>query len=417
MTGVYAGVAALLAVALLAVATPVRAGECQPGLSGNDWTCINSGTLNDWLGVDSVPGTQTVMVINEVTGIVNGPAANTAIRASGANGGSGNMTAINRGTVNSLWLGITTWSDSGNATVINSGTVTTLVSLSDGLTAHSNSGSATVINSGTVNATDDGISASSNSGTATVINSGTVTAVYNGVQVGANTPFSTVINSGSLTTTHASRNAILGGIHSDLVINSGELNAPNSGLAIDTRAGDDTVIIEGGSVDGLIDGGDDTDSLAFSIVHGAEGFDRVVAALAAADPAGGSITINGETYTWSNFESLQNLLRMAMIGDGRANAFDFTANAALYCAGGGAQVYRIHEDGQGEWAYDVPDGLAAAALGQAIASGQHVLVTERLGVQLWALGETDAYGGAQFQLMGPGGYVYIFPANTCGLAD
>ncbi len=458
--GVPAAALVLLGVVLLAVATPARAIECQPGLSGNDWTCENSETVNESVGAEAT-GTGTVTVINYATGQVNdavthglqassvdgdvsvtnsgavnagdhGLHASSSVdgdvsvtnsgtveagnRGINASSGDGDVSVTNSGTVNAGDRGLRASSGDGDVTVTNSGTVE---AGDKGINASSLDGDVTVINSGTVNAGDDGINAGSSGGTVTVINSGTVTNYADGIQAYSSSGSAvTVINSGSVTITSASSTdaAIWGGDSDDLVINSGDLSAPNSGLAISTVGGNDTVIIEGGSVDGLIDGGDDTDSLAFSIVHGAEGFDRVVAALAAADPAGGSITINGQTYTWQNFESLQNLLRMAMIRDGRANAFDFTANAALYCAGGGAQVYRIHEDGQGEWAYDVPEGLAAAALGQAIASGQHVLVIERLGVQLWALAETDAYGVKQFQLMGPEGYVYIFPANTCGLA-
>ena len=139
--------------------------------------------------------------------------------------------------------------------------------------------------------------------------------------------------------------------------------------------------------------------------------------MAGADPAGGTITFRGHTYTYANFEELLSLLELAMLHDGRINPFDFAASATLYCAGGGAQFYRIHADGQGEWAYNVTDAQVQAALAQALATGSHILIADGLGVQLWALADLSAEGAEQLQLMGPDGYLIILPANTCGFTD
>ncbi|MBN2470059.1 MAG: hypothetical protein JXN59_04970, partial [Anaerolineae bacterium] len=67
--------------------------------------------------------------------------------------------------------------------------------------------------------------------------------------------------------------------------------------------------------------------------------------------------------------------------------------------------------------YNAADGQVQAALAEAQAAGAHVLIAERLGVQLWALATPSAEGAPQLQLMGPGGYTFIFPANTCGFTD
>lgn len=65
--------------------------------------------------------------------------------------------------------------------------------------------------------------------------------------------------------------------------------------------GNDTVILGAGAdVAGLIDGEDGSDVLQFTFLS--------QDALTGLDPAGGSLTYNGHTYTWANFEQLVGLL-------------------------------------------------------------------------------------------------------------
>jgi hypothetical protein len=80
-------------------------------------------------------------------------------------------------------------------------------------------------------------------------------------------------------------------------------------VAINLDSGDDQLTLGDGAViqgnvEGLIEGGDDTDTLIFAMTVPEGDLAAVQAAIAAANPAGDSLTINGETYTWQNFESL-----------------------------------------------------------------------------------------------------------------
>lgn len=72
--------------------------------------------------------------------------------------------------------------------------------------------------------------------------------------------------------------------------------------AFEDEGGDDTVIVgEDASIEGTIDGGDGTDTLVLKNVYQDK--------LDALDPNDGTITKNGQTYTWLNFEFLVGKLR------------------------------------------------------------------------------------------------------------
>ena len=100
----------------------------------------------------------------------------------------------------------------------------------------------------------------------------------------------------------------LGG--NDRIIISGTVNASvfgdsgNSGFG-----GDDYVELQNGAtIGGRIEGreGNDTLAFAFSGISQPER-DALAAAIAAASPASGSLTLRGHTYTWVDFEQLLNL--------------------------------------------------------------------------------------------------------------
>jgi hypothetical protein len=82
-------------------------------------------------------------------------------------------------------------------------------------------------------------------------------------------------------------------------------------VAVQLDTGDDQLTLGNGAViqgnqNGLIDGGDHNkgDTLTFDMTVPAGDLAALQAAIAGANPAGDSITINGETYTWINFEEL-----------------------------------------------------------------------------------------------------------------
>ena len=202
----------------------------------------------------------------------------------------------------------------------------------------------------------------------------------------------------------------------DRVYTAGDIYVPN-GRAIWTYDGDDIVGIDNAVITGLMDGGDhdEGDTLIFRMDISPEDWANLDGLLATL-PQAGSMMLNGHLYTWTDFENLEMIFTLAQIRDGRINPLDRAASSTGWCAGGGAQFYAIQADGDGEWAFNVTDAQVQQALADAFASGQHVLIGERLGVQLWALADLSAEGAQQLQIMGPD-YMHIFPANTCGFTD
>jgi hypothetical protein len=114
----------------------------------------------------------------------------------------------------------------------------------------------------------------------------------------------------------------------DTIIINGYVGGDVYGDFVDVNGGDDFIVINGtvsGDVlgdDAFGVGGNDTITLGVAasvggIIDGEDGFDTLVFAaftqsqLAGLDPAGGSISFGGHTYTWQNFEQLIGLLREA----------------------------------------------------------------------------------------------------------
>lgn len=82
--------------------------------------------------------------------------------------------------------------------------------------------------------------------------------------------------------------------------------------AIEAGSGDDLVEIgDNATINGLIDGGSGNDTLRFSKAVPAADLAGLQSALATADPVSDSITINGETYTWEDFEIIEDNLKAA----------------------------------------------------------------------------------------------------------
>lgn len=76
--------------------------------------------------------------------------------------------------------------------------------------------------------------------------------------------------------------------------------------AIETDSGDDTVMLgTGANILGLIDGGADIDTLIFQMAVPNRQVSLICSQLQTADPAAGSIVINGLFYEWEDFEFIE----------------------------------------------------------------------------------------------------------------
>lgn len=411
----------VLALLLPALALPAYA-DCGAGTPGDD--LINCDDDPD--GVNALTGSDTVNVLpgaavggtigtldggdritNDGTISVNGSPT------SGVGTLGDNTTVTNNGTINAQGnpaFGVVTMGN--NNTVTNNGVIN--VPASDGVGVWSVGNNNTVTNNGAVSATGSDAEGIYTQGNNTVVNNGNITTTgFDAEGIAAYDGHNTVVNNGAINTSSADAQGIdtSQGGGDDTVINNGSINAANA-EAITTGAGNDTVILGGGPVNGLIDGGADIDTLGFNLEVGAEGLEAVAAQIAAANPNGGTIRINGHTYTWANFEQLLSLLRLAAFQDGRLNALDFAATVALYCVpGGGVSLYAINGQGQGEWAFLASADAIQAALAAATSGGTQMPVGEGLGVSLWALYPN------QLQAMGADGYLFTFSPAACDLGD
>lgn len=116
-----------------------------------------------------------------------------------------------------------------------------------------------------------------------------------------------VINTGTIsaTTDSAADSAVELGGGDDTLITSGDILV--SGVhryAVEGGSGQDMVIIQGGTINDIIDGGDHRDTLVFEFTGTDEEYDLFVRVLRTQDPAKGSMVWHGQKYTWRNFEKL-----------------------------------------------------------------------------------------------------------------
>lgn len=193
----------------------------------------------------------------------------------------------------------------------------------------------------------DAIDTSSSDDTITV-NGGSIYAPDRGIDGGGG-PDTITINDGSV----SGSAGIVGNTGDDrITINGGSVTAISTG--IDGGSGDDTITINGGIISGdgrAVRGGSDNDTvilagdatitgliqadgtalvgtadiLRFAMTVPADDLAALQAALLAAVPAGGSIVINSYTYSWENFETIEDNLTVEGAdadGDGISDAED-----------------------------------------------------------------------------------------------
>lgn len=169
------------------------------------------------------------------------------------------------------------------------------------------------------------------------------------------------------------------------------------GGTVDGGVGDDKITLNknanGGADNNLaVNGGDGNDTLTFAFTITSEDDYNALASLISANTSSGSITINGQTITWSNFEQLINAL-IANFGvgsrvtfkDNRINQSDAGASALAYCTGSGVQVLGVNPTtAQGSEAFTVTTAQIQAALAEAKSTASNVEITTAAGITLAA---------------------------------
>lgn len=188
---------------------------------------------------------------------------------------------------------------------INGGTVTGLNDCVDG----GEGDDVLVINSGICTSTDgDGLRGAEDADRIEM-HGGTMTVADDGLE-GDDGNDVIIMTGGTLVVTGTEENNY--GIGADqgedtITVSGGSITVPvTSGAAIWAGDDDDQVELAGPvRLVGIVDGGDGTDTLRFSMRIPIAQVDAVNSALVAAAPASGSITINGLDYTWTNFESIE----------------------------------------------------------------------------------------------------------------
>ncbi len=411
----------LVIVAFLTMALSANA-DCNPadvGTSGNDSIiCDTSYQPGGTQDVQGLGGDDVIVVDSGVSAFVDVSGDNT-----GAGVGTGNDTIVNSGTINGNLIGDSDMGDgTGNDAIVNNGYADSLVGdTSNGVGSgsdvlvnngtvvnmngdsifNSGSGSDSLVNNGTTNEMFGDTTFGDGSGNDTLVNNGNVVEdVYADTYSGTGSGNDTVINNGVVAGNVFGDSELGSGTGNDNITNGGTING-----SIYAGGGDDTVTIVGsGSVGGVIDGGADYDVLNFNFTSSdPEELLAIAQQIAAANPAGGTLTIRGIVYTWQNFEQLSSLLLSLIRINGVADPF------AVFCTfGGGIDVYAIVGD----------DGvlsltISAQALSNAIARAQEIGTFVR--VDSSATSTVYVFPSGEIQVNAPTGYDYAFDYRVrCG---
>ncbi len=167
------------------------------------------------------------------------------------------------------------------------------------------------------------------------------------------------------------------------------------GRTVDGGLGNDTITLNEGANGGsdgelIVTGNDGTDKLVFGFIINSEEDYNALATLIASNAPNGSITINGQIITWSNFEELVNAL-IANFGlgskltfkDNRLNQTDAGASALVYCSADGFHVLRVDSvTAYGSQAFTVDTAQVEAALAKAVDQSETVEVKSGAGITL-----------------------------------
>ncbi|MFN8375749.1 MAG: hypothetical protein U0694_23115 [Anaerolineae bacterium] len=368
-----------LLVALLSVTFLVRA-VCNPadtGTAAND-TIVCDVANPPAANVQAGAGDDIVIIDAGVVAGVDVSGGNM-----GAGAESGNDVLVNNGLVNGIIGDTASGNGTGSDIIVNNGIIGTIVG--DTLLGTS-SGSDLITNNGSVSGSvfGDG-GAGGSTGNDTIINNGTVGGgIFGDDGPGTGTGSDTIINNGNIGT------SIVADGGNDVVTNNGAVS-----MNIDAGSGADTVIINTNSatVAGTIDGGTGYDVLAFNLAStDPQVLLDAAAQIAAANPAGGTITLAGHTYTWTNFEQLTQLLFSVIRINGLMDPL------AVFCAlSGGIDLYVVSGT-QGIFSLYVSTQTISNALAYAQTHTLDLQITASGTSSLWALrtGQVQARTSAGF---------------------
>lgn len=357
------------------------------GGSGDD-TLTNDGGGVVFTTMSGGGGNDTIINNDTVFGTIEGGGGNDTIIINGDGvvfdviyGNNGNDTIINNNIATCILGG------NGDDTITNDGTLLCLIDGEDGDDIITNNGTVeddvlggggddTMTNNGTIEGAFRG-----NGGNDAMTNSGTVMGNMNG-----RNGDDTVINYGTV-----ERNLRGGDGNDDVQQMPGSVVLGN----IEGGDGDDIITLYGGLVGGVIDGGNDNDTLRFAqVVADCAEYEALNASFSTWNPATGSVTINAFFYSWLNFETLINGLtgqRCTIISveiipnDGRLNYEDIVrAPIAVYChVGGGINIIGL----SGESSFLVEKNAIATAQTSALVNKKPFILQTKGGNTLLVGGD------------------------------
>ncbi|MEZ4669256.1 MAG: hypothetical protein R3E39_15225 [Anaerolineae bacterium] len=385
--------------------TPIDNGADTIICSGDDPNGVNGD-----LPLPLPGGADTILVETDATvqnaiigdGIASGLGGADTIINNGTTIATGNSTG-NNGDIEGDFV---VDGDGGNDVITNNGTVAGDM---DGDTVDDfnndgnggNGGDDILINNGQVGDDMDGDNTAHNGGSDIFINNGIVNGDIEGDD-NINAPGSTGGND---------RITING------VVNGSVL--ADAGVEIE---GDDVVILQNGAQGGadnnlILDGNGGTDQLVFNFsVPDQMAYDALTAQISGANPVGGSLSFNGQIFSWQNFEQIVNTSWILTVEHNAViiNASELMAiipasgigaTTAMYCTTTGLAVIGLDDENRSQFLYHVAFTELQAILNQAASTNSSQLIMEQDGQSLLALpsGElqlTDAGGRYDASLWG-----------------
>jgi hypothetical protein len=284
--------------------------------------------MNGGPGSNGTAGNDTIVCDNN-------PAQPTQVTVAGGSGGndtiiidSNNQLGIaGDGTVSGM--GISSAAVAGNDTIIVNGNTAAAV-YGDFLNTNVNGAADTIIINGTASTVQgDVLTGSVIGGSDTIIINGTVTNAVIGdthsfpsagdIVVAGNDTITVNGTVGSVSgETFGAAGTKIGGGDTITINSTAQVNGNVTGEINATVGGNDQITIEvGATVVGTISGGNaagDYDLLTFTGQTTDQAGYQQIQAFVGCNPCGGSVTIDGQTYTFQNFEQLQNLMTLIVAG-------------------------------------------------------------------------------------------------------